>query len=189
MVTQANAYQFRSAWRLPASEAEVYNVLADPMTLVHWWPSVYLDVRVVHDRSDREPGHRVDVFTKGLLPYTLRWSFRCVERRFPNRLVLRAKGDLDGEGMWKIRQSHCGEFCDVGFDWNIMACKPLLRHLSFLLKPIFAFNHHWAMRRGEESIQLELRRRRRASSGDQCLRIGNAPGPSFPHNVLCNKVF
>ena len=38
--------------------------------------------------------------------------------------------------------------------------KPLLRRLSWLLKPVFAANHHWAMARGEESLALELRRRR-----------------------------
>ncbi len=38
--------------------------------------------------------------------------------------------------------------------------KPLLKHLSFLFWPLFAFNHNWAMARGEEILKLELARRR-----------------------------
>jgi len=43
--------------------------------------------------------------------------------------------------------------------WKIRADKPLLRDFSFLMKPLFSANHHWAMRKGEESLRLELARR------------------------------
>jgi hypothetical protein len=48
----------------------------------------------------------------------------------------------------------------VRFDWNIVAEKPLLKYLSFLMKPIFRANHEWAMRRGQESLAREIERRR-----------------------------
>jgi len=49
---------------------------------------------------------------------------------------------------------------------------------------IFSANHHWAMRRGEESLRLELARRQVA--GDPLLAgpIKSPPGPTFPHNVI-----
>jgi hypothetical protein len=50
---------------------------------------------------------------------------------------------------------------DVEYIWTIQANKPLLRALSFLLRPIFAANQHWAMARGAESLRLELSRQRR----------------------------
>jgi hypothetical protein len=53
---------------------------------------------------------------------------------------------------------------DVSYDWRIRADKPLLRWLSFLLKPVFRWNHHWAMARGEESLRAELVRRRSAAA-------------------------
>ena len=55
---------------------------------------------------------------------------------------------------------------------------PLLRSLSFLFKPIFAANHHWAMARGEESLVLELDRRR-ATTAEEQARVPAAPGPTF----------
>ena len=52
---------------------------------------------------------------------------------------------------------------DITYDWRLRAEKPLLRNLSFLLKPLFEANHRWAMAQGEESLKLELARRRAAS--------------------------
>ena len=41
---------------------------------------------------------------------------------------------------------------NITFDWKIRADKTLLRLLSFLLKPVFAANHRWAMAKGLESL-------------------------------------
>jgi hypothetical protein len=65
----------------------------------------------------------------------------------------------------------------VSYDWNIRAAKPLLRYLSPLLKPVFAANHHWAMRMGEISLKLELARRR-ARTPEELARIPPPPGPT-----------
>ena len=54
---------------------------------------------------------------------------------------------------------------NITYDWRIRAEKPLLRYLSFLLKPVFSANHRWAMARGEESLKAELARR--AGAGQQ----------------------
>jgi hypothetical protein len=61
-------------------------------------------------------------------------------------------------------------------DWDIRADKPLLRYLSFLFKPIFSANHRWAMARGEESLRLELGRRRRSE---------HQPGPIQNYSRIC----
>jgi len=47
----------------------------------------------------------------------------------------------------------------ITYEWQVGASKPLLRRLTWLLRPVFAANHRWAMARGEESLRLELRRR------------------------------
>jgi hypothetical protein len=92
------------------------------------------------------------------LPYTLRWSFRVIESRYPYGFSLEAWGDFEGSGSWTFAQD--GEWVDIRYDWKIRADKPLLRVLSFLLKPVFSANHRWAMARGEESLRTELDRRR-----------------------------
>jgi hypothetical protein len=72
------------------------------------------------------------------------------------------------------------------YDWRIRADKPLLKALSFLLKPIFSANHRWAMSRGLDSLKLALARRRAATPEDAA-KIPPPPGPTFPHNLQHRK--
>ncbi len=91
---------------------------------------------------------------EGRLPYTLRWNFIVAEKRKPHGFTINAFGDFLGRGVWILEQD--GDDCSVTFDWKLEAEKPLLRKLSFLLRPIFSFNHRWAMEKGEMSLKLEL---------------------------------
>jgi hypothetical protein len=156
-----NDYVFVTRWRVQASIEEVSAILDDAADLPRWWPAVYLDVRVVEPGDDRGIGRVVELFTKGWLPYTLRWRFRVTENRRPHGFSLEASGDLAGQGVWTLTQD--GAYAEVVYDWRVRADKPLLRHLSFILKPIFAANHRWAMARGEESLKRELVRRQAAA--------------------------
>ncbi|HWW62478.1 MAG TPA: polyketide cyclase [Thermoanaerobaculia bacterium] len=142
-------YHFLTHWRVRGSVAEVLAILDAPEELPRWWPAVYLDVE--------KRGDVIELLTKGWLPYTLRWSFHVTETR-EDGLGLEATGDFVGHGDWSLAQN--GDVVDVTYDWRIRAEKPLLKLLSPLLKPIFEANHRWAMARGEESLALELARRR-----------------------------
>jgi hypothetical protein len=69
---------------------------------------------------------------------------------------------------------------NIRYDWRIRVDKPLIRYLSWLLKPLFASNHRWAMAKGEESLRLELARRK-ALSESQREAIAPPPDPTkFP---------
>jgi hypothetical protein len=64
------------------------------------------------------------------------------------------------------------------YRWEVVADKALLKYLSFVFRPLFAFNHNWAMARGEGSLRLELARRR-ARSPAELARIPAPPRPTF----------
>jgi len=153
----ANDYHFVTRWTVEGTIEDVAAVIGDPLELPRWWPSVYLDVREVAPGDERGVGRTVELFTKGWLPYTLRWRFTITDSNRPHGLALAASGDFVGRGVWSFVQD--GPCVRITYDWRITAEKPLLRRLSFLLKPLFAANHRWAMRMGERSLQLELRRR------------------------------
>jgi hypothetical protein len=119
----------------------------------------------------------VDLYTKGFLPYTLRWSFIVTESRGQDGFALEAHGDFEGNGVWTFEQD--GPWVNVTYDWRIRADKPLLRRLSFVMKPLFEANHRWAMARGEESLRLELARRR-ARTPEERARVPAPPGPTWP---------
>lgn len=133
-------------------------VLSDPLDLTRWWPEVYL--RVTKDEAASPDGSRAvyQLHTKGFLPYTLTWSFRIKDVERPSRIAIEAFGDLAGEGVWQLTE--VGDEVRVVYDWRIRAEKPLLRYLSFVLKPFFAANHRWAMARGREGLERELNRLR-----------------------------
>jgi hypothetical protein len=169
-----NQYQFTSRWRVDGTCGEVADVLGDPLSLPRWWPSVYLDVWEVRPPDENRIGGRVKLHTKGWLPYTLRWQSEVVESRYPNGFTLVATGDFDGRGEWTFVQD--GPYVDMTYDWRLRAEKPLLRNLSFLLKPLFEANHRWAMARGEESLKIELARRRAATKAARA-QIPAPPGP------------
>jgi hypothetical protein len=179
----ANAYHFITVWHVSGTPAEINEILGDAEGLARWWPSVYLRVAVLESGDEQGVGRIVDLWTKGWLPYTLRWRFRVTESDPPHGFALEASGDFVGRGIWRLapEASDAGEGprTSVEYDWRIVAEKGLLKHLSFLFKPLFAANHRWAMGRGEESLRLELARRHAA--GDPALRaaIPAAPGPTF----------
>ena len=154
-----NEYHFVTYCRVEAAREEVFAVLTDSESLTHWWPSVYRRVQSIGPPPGPDGvGKRLLLDTQGWLPYRLRWELRTVEHQPPSRLALEASGDFVGSGLWTLAQD--GDATELKYEWAIRAHKPLLRYLSFLLKPVFALNHRWAMARGLESLELELERRR-----------------------------
>jgi hypothetical protein len=167
-------YHFITHWRVASTVDEVFKILNDPLTLMRWWPSVYLDVKILEAGDEQGLGTVASLHTKGWLPYTLRWHFRIHEVR-RDGFTLVAWGDFDGRGIWTFEQD--GPWVDITYDWKIKAEKPLLRYLSFIMKPIFSANHRWAMAKGEESLKLELARLH-ATSTEELARISSPPQPT-----------
>lgn len=151
-----NEYHFITHWRIRADVQAVIAILSDAADLPRWWPTVYLETRVLDPGDANGVGKHVALHTKGWLPYTLRWQF-VVTQVGHNTYTITADGDFVGRGIWTFAQD--GADALITYDWKIAAKKPLLRNLSFLFKPIFAKNHHWAMEQGRISLERELQRR------------------------------
>ena len=171
-----NAYHFVTSWRVRGTCGEVADVLGDPLRLSVWWPSVYLKVDEIEPaRAENGVGRRVRLLTKGWLPYTLQWELVVIDAHYPYGFTIAASGDFEGTGVWTFRQA--ADDVAITYDWRIRATKPLLRHFSFLLRPLFEANHRWAMAQGEESLRLELARQRAASVSER-RAIPPPPGPT-----------
>jgi hypothetical protein len=182
-----NDYHFITTWRAQSTLEEITEIIGDAPGLVRWWPSVYLEVKILEPGGADGLGKVVSLYTKGWLPYTLRWQFRVIEVNHPHGFALEAWGDFVGRGIWTFEKEAAdngdGDRKEIGwikitYDWKINAEKPLLKYLSFLMKPIFSGNHRWAMAMGEESLKLELARRHAASQAELAL-IPPPPGPTF----------
>ena len=181
----ANEYHFISNWCVKGSKQEVCDILDDASALAVWWPSVYLDVKILDPGGEKGVGKIVELYTKGWLPYSLRWKFKVTASNAPDGYTIEAFGDFAGKGVWTFSQEK--ENVNIVYDWKISAEKGMLKNLSFIMKPLFSWNHKWAMRMGEESLKLELRRRH-ARIQEELKKIPPPPKPTFPHNLTNNKI-
>lgn len=184
-IMSTNDYHFMTHWRVKGTKQQVCDILDDAEALAHWWPSVYLDVKVKEQGNDKGVGKIVELYTKGWLPYTLQWKFVVTQSNAPDGYTIEALGDFAGTGIWTFVQDN--DHVNITYDWRIKAEKGLLKHFSFMMKPLFSWNHQWAMKKGEESLKLELLRREQAIGGGQ-LAIAEPPGPTFPHNLTRNRI-
>lgn len=167
-------YHFITQWHIPGKVKEVTDIISDNEALVRWWPSVYLQVEELAPGDADGIGKVLSLYTKGWLPYTLHWQCR-VSAIHADGFSLVASGDFEGRGIWTFKQN--GLWTDVTYDWKISAEKPLLRYFSFIMKPIFSANHYWAMARGEESLKLEVARRR-ATTQEERSQVPAPPKPT-----------
>jgi hypothetical protein len=149
-----NDYEFMTRWGLRGTAAEVYDWVVDAQGYLRWWPQVYLRVTTITQPGKHGLGAVNDLYTRGKLPYTLRWRARVTETRYSAGFTIEATGDFFGRWIWTFEQE--GDWVNATFDWRLRAEKPLLRYLSFLPKPLFCANHRWAMARGREGLQKEL---------------------------------
>jgi cytochrome P450 len=170
----AGDYHYVSHWRVRGTVDEVTAVFNEPRELPRWWPAVYLEVNVLDPGDENQLGYTCECVSKGFLPYTIRWRSTTTEVRRPYGFTIAADGDFIGGGDWRFTQD--GDWVDMVYDWRVGVGKRLLRYGAFALRPLYEMNHCWAMRKGEQSLQLELDRRRAATTQARAA-IPAPPGP------------
>jgi hypothetical protein len=176
-------YHLVSHWRVPGTVEEVTEVFRRGADLPRWWPAVYLDAWERDPGDGQGLGYVTELRSKGWLPYTVRWRSTAVEVRHPHGFTIEAAGDFVGRGVWTFLQD--GQWVDMTYDWRVRTNRPLLRRGARLFKPLFAWNHRWAMRTGEESLRLELARRRAATPAERArVPPPPCPAPTSPLRLL-----
>jgi hypothetical protein len=136
-------YVFVDEWDVAAPPELIYDVMVDARTYPDWWKPVYESV--VGD--ERVTSHRF----KGRLPYTLTMRSEVVREARPRRFEVRVDGDLRGAGVWTFTPRNGGTH--VRWDWIVFADRPLLRRLTPVLRPLFRWNHNWAVKRAMEGLE------------------------------------
>ncbi|HZQ02808.1 MAG TPA: SRPBCC family protein [Gaiellaceae bacterium] len=136
----AAPYVFVDEWDVAAPAEAVFDALADARTYPQWWTPVYIAAE-----ADGPPavGCEARQQFKGRLPYTLRTTSTIVALDRPHRIEADVVGDLSGKGIWTLTPGDGRTH--VRFDWRVHADRPLLRYLSPLLRPLFRWNHNWAI--------------------------------------------
>ena len=142
-------YVFVDEWDVEAPIEQVFDALADGRTYPAWWRPVYISVD-----ADGPPavGAVSRQHFKGRLPYHLHTTSRTVRLEPPTLVEADVEGDLRGKGVWTLTRL-ADEKTHLRFDWKVYADKPLLRVLTPLLRPLFRWNHNWAIARAKEGLE------------------------------------
>lgn len=156
----SNVFRFDETWRIPdASPEEVWDVLAHGELLPEWWREVYLEAEPLDGGGEPHVGARVRAKARGFLPYRLNFIIEATELE-PGRLVaVKTSGDFDGR--WRAELSPDGNGTRVDLTWEVSVEQPILRMLSPVLRPAFAWNHRWTTPRGERGLRQYIVQRRR----------------------------
>jgi uncharacterized protein YndB with AHSA1/START domain len=149
----AGAYVFVDEWDVEAPIEAVFDALADARTYPEWWQPVYLAAEA---DGPPEVGRVSRQHFTGRLPYHLRTTSQIVALERPRRVEAKVEGDLSGCGIWTLTPSDGGTH--VRFDWQVNADRPLLRYLTPVLRPLFRWNHNWAIARAIEGLEPYARR-------------------------------
>ncbi len=150
----ANDYSFREEWFVPAPTDEVWQVLADARLLPEWWRGVYLSAEPLDGYAGPRVGGRVRGRARGFLPYRLSFIIETTELTRPSVVAVRIAGDLTGT--WRATLHEEAGGTHVVLEERVSADKPLIRALSPVLKPLFAWNHRWTTPRGEQGLTAYL---------------------------------
>ena len=126
-----NEYRFVDRWLVRAHVEAAYDVIGDTV-------------------GPPRPGRHMRIVSRGFLPYLLRWEAEIVEADAPRQFAFVMKGDFVGSGSWTFDAGDAGTFTVFGFRPRVE--KPGVKQLSPILKPLFRWNHRWAMQRGERGV-------------------------------------
>jgi uncharacterized protein YndB with AHSA1/START domain len=148
-------YLFIDEWEVDAPPEAVFDALADARSYPDWWVPVYLSTET---DGPPELGRVSRQLFKGRLPYKLRTESKIVAYEPPRLLEADVTGDLRGHGKWTLTPREAGG-THVRFDWQVLADRPLLRRLTPVLRPVFRWNHNWAIARAMEGLEPYARRR------------------------------
>jgi uncharacterized protein YndB with AHSA1/START domain/mannose-6-phosphate isomerase-like protein (cupin superfamily) len=143
-----NEYLFVDEWDVAAPQQAVFDALADARTYPRWWTPVYIDVD-----ADGPPvlGKVSSQHFKGRLPYHLHTRSTITRLEPPHVVEGDVEGDLRGRGTWTLTPVPGGTH--VRFDWRVLADRKLLRTLTPVLRPVFRWNHNWAIARAMEGLE------------------------------------
>lgn len=149
-------YEFVTRWEIDAPREMLYELLGTPVNYPVWMKSLNIQVIPISEGDENGVGREDIYHIRAFLPYSLTWKLKCIKARKPFEFLSVASGELKGTGKWTFQQKGTGTF--VTFEWKVFANKPFLKRFSWLLRPVFKWNHDWVMQRWEKDLQRETAR-------------------------------
>jgi uncharacterized protein YndB with AHSA1/START domain len=151
--TEATRFELVSHWHLAAPIDAVWQALKAAEQWPRWW-------RYVKSVKELRAGDADGLGTirhfqwSSRLPYGVAFDVEVVEMR-PHRLMRgRARGQLDGEGLWELTPD--GDTTRVRYTWCVDLKDRWMRRVAPLAAPVFRWNHNGVMRAGAQGLARHL---------------------------------
>lgn len=146
-------YTFVDHWYIKAPREEVFRYVADARTYPQWWP-VYPNVEVLREVAPGQIGGKARLVVKSALGYRLQLEAETVAIDPPHSIKTIATGQLAGTGEWEFIQED--DTTHAIFTWIVASNHPLLNLLEPIAKPLFAWSHDDASRKGHLGLKKLL---------------------------------
>ena len=80
----AHNFHIVTTWRIPGRIADIAAILTDVIALPDWWGEVYLSTAITDPGGENGIGRNVAVYSKGRLPYRIRFTAELVSANMPH---------------------------------------------------------------------------------------------------------
>lgn len=144
-------YELTTVWHLDAQLERVWQVLSDAQRWPDWWPFL----ETVEQIEPGEPSGQYSAWRytwKTMLPYKLRFELRITRIEAPVLLEAEVRGDLVGRGICRINRKD--DHTAVCYAWDVRTCRPWMKWLAPVARPVFLWNHRMVMKRGGAHLAL-----------------------------------
>lgn len=152
-----NEFDLVTIWDLDAPLDPVWSTLRAVEQWPDWWRSVR-QVEPLADGDSQGVGAVHRLVWQTALPYRLTLDTMVTAVEPPERIEVRAWGDVEGTGIWSLSRDSKGATV-VRYVWRVGVGKPWMRRLLPILKPVFAWNHRKVMAIGGAGLRRHLARR------------------------------
>jgi hypothetical protein len=146
-------YRFVTRWFIRAPIDRVFAEIDRAEDWPSWWRGV-LAVQVLDPGGPDGLGKLTRNTWRSVLPYTLVFDARLVEKKVPTVLAVEAFGELQGSGRWEFATE--GDGTTATYYWNVKTNKWWMTLLAPLARPIFSWNHDIVMRWGGQGLARRL---------------------------------
>lgn len=154
VVSAMSRFVLTSRWRVETSAERAWQLLTDVERWPRWWRYARC-VRVVERGGADHAGDVTLIDWSSALLYRIRLRMVTTRVERARELEARADGDLSGSGLWLLEPVD-GPAVDITYRWEVTLQRPWMRHLAFLLRPLFEWNHFVVMRAGARGMAREL---------------------------------
>ena len=146
-------YHFVTVWKIKAPVDKVWEAIYNSEEWPQWWKAVK-DVKHISNNDESGLNGINEYYWRTAALYTLKFYSQLSENIPYKRLAGNAWGELEGQGLWTFEQQ--GDITRVQYNWDVRTNKKWMNAFSWLLKPVFNYNHDLVMKSGAKGLAEKL---------------------------------